>query len=75
MCPRVSGASEDLSHWRVHFLPLWSRTELPQEVRAETWARHFTTETAAKKRVPVAGSKPVCRVLNSHERDGFFQLK
>lgn len=73
MCPRVSGAS-DLSHWRVHFLPLWSRTGLPQEVHVETWAHHFTTETAAKK-VPIAGGNPVCPVLKQPGKGWFFQLK
>lgn len=69
--PQSLGASEDLSHWRVHFLPLWSRPGLPREIHVEARARHFTTETAAKKRVPVAGGNPVCPVLKQPEK-GLF---
>lgn len=75
MCSSLVGGSEDLSHWRVHFLPLWSRTGLPREIHAETWPRHFTTETATKKRVPVAGGDPVCPVLKQPGKGLFFQLK
>lgn len=71
MCSKSLGASEDLSHWRVHFLPLCSRTGLPWEIHAETWARLFTTEAAAKKRVPVAGGDPVYPVLKQ-PRKGLF---
>lgn len=74
MCPRVSGASEDWSHWRVHFLPFWNKTGLPQEIHTKNVDRHFTTETAAKKKVPIAGGNPVCCVLQKQGKGLFFQL-
>lgn len=76
MCSQVYGASEDSSHWRVHFLPFWNRTGLRQEIHAKTWDSHFTTETAAKKKVPVAGDDPLCCVLKKPGKGlFFFQLK
>lgn len=72
--PGASGSSENLSHWRAHFRPLWNRTGLPREIHAKTWAPHFTTETAAKKRVPVAGGI-LCAVLEQPGKGLFFQLK
>lgn len=37
MCPRDSGASEDWSYRRVHFLPFWNKTGLPQEIHTKMW--------------------------------------
>lgn len=68
--PRVWG-HQKIYHIGGYTLPLCSRTGLPWEIHAETWARLFTTEAAAKKRVPVAGGDPVYPVLKQ-PRKGLF---
>lgn len=39
------------------------------------WDSHFTTETAAKKKVPVSGGDPVCHVLTQPGKRFFFPVE
>lgn len=74
-CPAVSGASEDTPHCRVRSLPFRNRTRRPQEIPCTAWDSHFTTETAAKKKVPVSGGDPVCHVLTQPGKRFFFPVE
>lgn len=75
MCPRVSEASEDWSHWRVHFLPFWNKTGLPQEIHTKMWMVISQQKQQPRRKYQLQVAILCAVFYKSRERDSFFPVE